>query len=151
MFIRQHNSPPLFWPNLTSIHYFHDAISSYKANNVAFVEKNHNSLNFPELQKIEWYWALLKCNVKKRSTAALYINLFKQKVNRAIKTIDRKFVQTLMGGFMGKVRQFGRGDKIWQNPLFDLNFYWISFILPKKIIKYSGAFKSYSVSNSSHF
>jgi hypothetical protein len=37
-----------------------------------------------------------------RSTAALDINLFKQKVNRAIKTIDQNVVQTLMGGFKGK-------------------------------------------------
>jgi hypothetical protein len=38
--------------------------------------------------------------------------MFKQKVIKTVKTINRKFVQTLMGGFKGKVRQFGRGDKI---------------------------------------
>jgi hypothetical protein len=54
----------------------------------------------------------LKRNIKKRSTAALYINLFKQKVNRTVKTINQKIVQALMGGFKGKVRQFGRGGKI---------------------------------------
>jgi ribonucleotide reductase alpha subunit len=43
----------------------------------------------------------LKRNIKKRSSAALYINLFKQKVDGAIKTIDQKVVQNLMGGLIG--------------------------------------------------
>jgi hypothetical protein len=47
-----------------------------------------------------------------RFTATLDTNLFKQKVNRAFKTIDQNVVQTLMRGLMGKVRQFGRGEKI---------------------------------------
>jgi hypothetical protein len=54
----------------------------------------------------------LKRNIKKKLTAASNINLFKQKVNGAIKTIDRNVVQTLMGGFKGKVRQFGRSENI---------------------------------------
>jgi hypothetical protein len=87
------------------------------------------------LLKTERYWAFLKRNVKKRSTAAFYINLFKRKVNRTIKTIDRNVVQTLIRSLMRKVRQFGRGDKIRQNPLLVLNYNWISFILPKNSIK----------------
>jgi hypothetical protein len=112
MLIRQHDSPPQFWPNLTSIHYFHDAISWYEATSVAFVEKKHKSLNSPELQKIERYWALLKRNVQKRPTAASNINFFKREVNRTVKTIDQKVLQTLTGGLKEKVCQFGRGDKI---------------------------------------
>jgi hypothetical protein len=84
----------------------HDANSWYEANNLR--REKHNSPNSPELRPIERYWALLKCNVNKRSTAALDTNLFKQKVNRTVKTIDQKFV----GGFKGKVRQFGRGEEI---------------------------------------
>jgi hypothetical protein len=146
MLIRQHDSSPLIWPNLTSIHYFHDEISWYEANNLAFVEKNHKSQNSPEFWPIERYWELLKCNIKTRFTAALYIKLFKQKVNRAIKTIDQKLVQTLMRGLMGKVRQFGRGEKFEQTHC----LIWI-IILPQKLIKYSEAFKSYSISKSSRF
>jgi hypothetical protein len=54
----------------------------------------------------------MKRNMKKRSTAAMDISLYKLKVIKTVKMIDRKFVQTLMGGLMGKVRQFGRGDKV---------------------------------------
>ena len=85
--IRQHNSPPLFWPDLASIHYSRDGISWYETNNVTFVEKKHNPPNSPELRPVERYWALLKRNIKKRSTAASDITSFKQKVNGAIKTI----------------------------------------------------------------
>jgi hypothetical protein len=121
--IRQHDFSLLFWPNLASIHYFHDAISSYEAKNVTFVEKKHKSPNFPELRQIERYSKLLKCNSNKRSIAALYINLFKRKVNGGskrwrIKTVDRNVGQTLMSGLMGKVRQFGRGEKICSDPPF---------------------------------
>jgi hypothetical protein len=71
MLIRQHDSPPLFWANLASIHYFHDAISSYEANNVTFVEKKHKSPNSTELRPIERYSEFLKRNIKKRVTVTL--------------------------------------------------------------------------------
>jgi transposase len=108
--IRQNDSPPLFWLNLASIHYSNDVFSWYEANNVAYVAKKHNPPNSPELRPIERYWALWQRNIKKRSSATSDINLFKQKVNGAIKTIDSKVVQNLMSGLKGKVGQFGRGE-----------------------------------------
>ena len=109
---RQHNVSPLFWPDLASIHYSRDTISWYEENNVAFVRKIHNPPNSPELRPIERYWAILKRNVKKRSSAASDIKSFKNKLDGAIKSIDMKVVQNLMGGVKGKVRKFGRGEEI---------------------------------------
>jgi hypothetical protein len=54
----------------------------------------------------------LKRNIKKRPTAAVYINLLKQKVIKTVKTIDQKVPQALMKGLKGKVHKFGRGEKI---------------------------------------
>jgi hypothetical protein len=48
--------------------------------------EKHGLLNSPKLLQIELKQVFLKFNIKKTSTATLYINLFKQKVNRAIKT-----------------------------------------------------------------
>jgi hypothetical protein len=111
-FYQNHISPPLFWPDLASIHYSRDAVSWYEENEVAYVKKTHNPPNSPELRPIERYWAILKRNVKKRSSAASDIKSFKNKLNGGIKTIDMKTVQTLMGGIKGKVRKFGRGEEI---------------------------------------
>lgn len=109
---RQHNVPPLFWPDLASIHYSRDAISWYEANQVAYVPKHRNPPNTPELRPIERYWAILKRIIKKRSSAALDIKSFKQKLTAAVKIIDIKVVQSLMRGLKGKVRRFGRGEEI---------------------------------------
>jgi len=109
---RQHNVSPLFWPDLASIHYSRDTISWYKEFEVAIFKKIHNSPNSPELRPIERYWAILKRNLKKRSSATLDIKSFKKKLDGAIKTIDMKVVQTLMSGVKGKVRKFGRGEEI---------------------------------------
>jgi hypothetical protein len=54
----------------------------------------------------------LKRNIKKISTAASGNQFEQEKVNRAIKTIDRSVVQALMKGLKEKVRKFGRGEKI---------------------------------------
>lgn len=67
---------------------------------------------FYKLRPIELYWALLKRAIKKRSSAATDINSFKRKLDGAVKTIDEKTVQNLMGGIKGKVRKFGRSGEI---------------------------------------
>ena len=111
-FYRQHNIPPLFWPDLASIHYSGDTMKWYEANEVAYVKRIHNPPNSPELRPIERYWAILKRNLKKRSSAAADIKSFKTKLDGAIKSIDMKVVQNLMGGVKGKVRKFGRGEEV---------------------------------------
>lgn len=109
---RQHNVSPLFWPDLASIHYSGDTFSWYEENDFAYIKKIHNPTNSPEHRLIERYWAILKCNVKKTLSPATDIKSFKKKLDGAIKSIDKKVVQNLMGGVKGKVRKFGRGEKI---------------------------------------
>lgn len=109
---RQHIIPPVFWPDLATIHYSRDAVSWFEENQVAYVKKCHNPPNTPELRPIEHYWALLKRNIKKRSSAAFDIVSFKAKVNGAIKTIAENTVQNLMAGIKRKARMFGRGEQI---------------------------------------
>lgn len=106
---RQHNVPPLFWPDLASIHYSRDAVSWYESNQVAYVKKENNP---PELHPIERYWAILKRTLMKKSQAALDIESFKSKLAGALKKISVKVVQNLMSGLEGKIRRFGRNEEI---------------------------------------
>ena len=109
---RQHNVSSLLWPGLASIHYLRDTISWYEEYEVAYVKKIHNPPYSPELRPIERYWAILKRNVKKRSWAASEIKSFKNKLDGAIKSIDMKVVQNLMGGVKEKIRKFDQCEEI---------------------------------------
>lgn len=109
---RKHTNPPLFWPDLATIHYSKDAISWYKANGVRYVDKAHNPPNCPELRPIERYWANLKRILIKTSSASAELASFKRKYTAASLKIDGPAVQRLMEGVKRKVRQFGRGEKI---------------------------------------
>jgi site-specific recombinase XerC len=74
--------------------------------------KNMNPPNTPEIRNIEKYWAKLKFEVKKRSSAAENLVSFKRKLNAAAKAIGRDGVQSLMGSTKNRVRKFSRGEDL---------------------------------------
>lgn len=109
---REHDVPPVFWPDLATIHYSRAAMAWYASSNVDVVPKNMNPPNTPELRNIEKYWALLKREVKKRCSAAENLKSFKEKVSRAAKAIGPSGVQSLMSSVQSRVRKFVRGDDL---------------------------------------
>ena len=62
---KQHKSPPLFWPDLASAHYDKSVLQWLPHNNIQFVEKNINPLNYPEHRPIERFWAIVKAIFRK--------------------------------------------------------------------------------------
>lgn len=108
-FLKQHNRPVLFWPDLASCHYGKKAIEWYEANNVVVVPKDHNPPNSPELRPIERYWALVKRNLKKTNKSMENEQQFKSNWRSAANKVDETTVQNLMEGIKRKARQFGFG------------------------------------------
>lgn len=109
---RDHDIPPVFWPDLATIHYSRAVLEWFKANNIVYVEKEMNPPNCPQLRNIEKYWAKLKRIVKKKSTAAKDLPTFKRKVNAAAKAIGPEGVQSLMATVKARVRLFIRGQEL---------------------------------------
>lgn len=61
-FLRSHNVPTFFWPDLASSHYSKATLKWYEDHGVDFVPKEANPPNCPELRPVERYWALIKKN-----------------------------------------------------------------------------------------
>lgn len=76
-FLRSHNVPPLFWPDLASIHYSKSVVQWYLANEVNFVPMNANLPNRPHLRPIETYWAIIKQKLRKAIRKPLMHKVFK--------------------------------------------------------------------------
>ena len=52
-FIKQHNKPVIFWPDLASCHYSRATINWYETNGVSVVPKDVNPPNCPNFRPIE--------------------------------------------------------------------------------------------------
>lgn len=111
-FIRSHNGPTIFWPDLASAHYAKDTINFLNNHNIDFVPKEANPPNVPELRPIERYWALVKAQLKKEKRGAKNQEDFKKIWNRSSKRVTKNTVQTLMEGVRRKVRAFQRQPQI---------------------------------------
>lgn len=59
-FIRKHNSPVIFWPDLASCHHANAVMEWYENEGVNVVPKECNPPKSPEIRPIETYWALIK-------------------------------------------------------------------------------------------
>ena len=68
-FLKTHNVPTIFWPDLASCHYSKDALEWYKTNGANFVPKDLYPPNSPELRPIEKYWAIMKHELRKHPKA----------------------------------------------------------------------------------
>lgn len=67
---KQHDIPPIFWPDLATCHYAKDTLQWYQDNKVIFVPKLCNPPNCPELRPIEKFWAIMKQMLKKSANHA---------------------------------------------------------------------------------
>lgn len=110
-FIRSHEGPVMFWPDLASCHYSTDVLQWYKANEVQFVPKGLNPPNCPQFRPIEKYWAIMKQKLKAKGKV---VNNTKQMTiwwNKIAQTVDQRTVRRLMSGITGKVRKFLRNSE----------------------------------------
>lgn len=105
-FIRSHNSPVTFWPDLASCHYSKSTMEWYKKNNVNVVLKNMNPPNCPELRPIEMFWSIVKGKMMKSGGAANDIASMNRKWNLNAKKVSTALVQKLMSSINKKVRAF---------------------------------------------
>lgn len=64
-FIRAHNVPVKFWPNLASCHYARSTMEWFDANGVDKVEKDMDPHNCPQFRPIDKYWANVMRMIKK--------------------------------------------------------------------------------------
>lgn len=107
-FIRSHDSPALFWPDLASCHYAKSILEWYNAHEVKYVPKTANPPNCPELRPVEKYWALIKRKLFETKKKANGINDFKRRWKNAAASISEDTVRNLMADIPKKVREFYR-------------------------------------------
>lgn len=103
-FLRNHNSQPLFWPDLASCHYAKAVSDWYKQNGVAVVPKNCIPPNCPELRPIEEYWSIMKGILKKKGGQINSVADLQKPWTWAGKKYPDNAVQTLMSRIRRKVR-----------------------------------------------
>lgn len=101
-----HNTPPVFWPDLATCHYEKNVVKWYNDNQIHFVTKQQNPPNTPELRPVEQFWAQMKFYLKKHSKPAKNLTDFKLKWKKAAKSIGESGVQNLMKGVKRKLRNF---------------------------------------------
>lgn len=109
---RQHDTPPLFWPDLASAHYAGVTIELLDSLNIEFVRKYDNPPNCPQLRPIERYWAIVKRHLRKDGGQATNMDMFKKMWTKASRKVTANGVQNLMKRVKAKVRQFYRDAKI---------------------------------------
>lgn len=107
---RAHDEPPLFWPDLASVHYAKDTLKILEELNIEIVPKELNPPNSPELRPIEKYWALCKRQLFEQGGVAENLGEFKKMWARAAKKVPEDVVQTLMRGVLAKIRLYYRGS-----------------------------------------
>lgn len=105
-FIRQHQDPVLFWPDLASCHYSKATMAWYEANGVDVVPKDMNPPNCPEFHPIEQYWADIKGKMKKTGVIVKNDKDMTARFNKAAAEITQAHVRDMMGSIKGKVRNF---------------------------------------------
>lgn len=107
---RSHVQPPVFWPDLASIHYAQVVKNWMEENNVTYVPKESNPPCCPELRPVETYWACIKGILRKKFRPTTDIKNFSLKWKKAADMIGNTGVQRLMHGIKGKVRKFFRNE-----------------------------------------
>lgn len=107
-FIRSHDHPVMFWPDLASCHYSKVVQEWYAEKGVQFVPKNLNPPNCPQFRPIEKYWAIMKRRLKAKGKVVKDINQMTTWWNKIAKTMDEEGVRRLMSRVTGKIREFLR-------------------------------------------
>lgn len=107
-FYKKHNTKPLFWPDLASIHYSHKTVEWYNANQVEFVAIEANPPNCPHLRPIETYWAIIKQKLRKSQKVAINYLSFAKLWAATTRKIPDALVRRLMANLASKVNRFSR-------------------------------------------
>lgn len=108
-FIRKHDSPPLFWPDLASCHYATAVLKWYEANGIVVVPKVCNPPNSPELRPVEEYWSIMKGILKKKGGEIKSVSELQKVWTWASKRCPNEMVQSLMSRVRRKVRSMAYG------------------------------------------
>lgn len=109
-FIRAHDRPVMFWPDLASCHYSKTVMEWYATNGVSVIPKDLNPPNCPQFRPIEKYWAITKRRLKAKGKLVRNMTQMKNWWNQIAKTVDEKGVRRLMCRITGKVREFLRNS-----------------------------------------
>lgn len=104
-FLRKHDGPTWFWPDLASAHYAHVTLNMLKQNGVDFVPKYMNPPNVPQCRPIERYWALVKNKLRAKEQPAKNMIDFTYKWKKAARAIKRSTVTNLMKSIRKKLRK----------------------------------------------
>ena len=105
---KQHLTPPLFWPDLATIHYAKQTIDWFEDNNVKYVPKLCNPPNCPELRPMEKFCAQVKRILRKTSKVVVDEKNFITYWIKAVKKVGESDLQTLMRGLKTRVRKYVR-------------------------------------------
>lgn len=105
-FLNSHNVPPLFWPDLASVHYSRLVLQWYQEHGVQYVPVRANPPNCPQLRPVETFWALIKQKLRKTKKVATNESSFRQMWIWATKKVDTSIVTRLMAHLPTKVRLF---------------------------------------------
>lgn len=105
-FIKAHEGPVKFWPDLASCHYSREVLQWYRDNGVDFIEKDLNPPNCPQFRPIEKYWAIVKQKLKKSGRVTRDAVEMKRWWNKIAAQVGQQSVQNMMRGIRRKVRNF---------------------------------------------
>ena len=111
-FIKKHNKPVIFWPDLAPIHYSKTAQQWFVDNDVQVVPKEANPPCVPEDRPIERYWALCKRELKKEPKAAKNDEEFKYRWKRASARVSEETIKCMMSTVRDKIKLRAQLEKI---------------------------------------
>lgn len=108
---KDHDIPPIFWPDLATCHYSIAVQNWYQANGVRVVPKAYNPPNCPHLRPVEKYWAIVKRNLIRDAGLAKSPKSMLMKWKKAMKKVGDEGVKRLMAGVKNKVRKFAKAPR----------------------------------------
>lgn len=109
-FLRKHDKPTLFWPDLAPAHYSRATLQWYESHNINFVKKDMNPPNVPELRPIERYWAIMKAKLKKTRATVKNTEELKKHWLAVSRNFDEGHVKNLMKDIRKKIRNCAHHD-----------------------------------------
>lgn len=107
-FIRRHDVPVKFWPDLASCHYSKSTMKWYEENGVDVVTKDMNPPNCPEFRPIENFWGIVKKDLKKTGSVVQNEKQMLGKWKTSAEKVTKELVQDMMAGIKRKVREYIR-------------------------------------------
>lgn len=111
-FVRQHDNPVKFWPDLASAHYSAATMDWYQKNNIDVIPKTMNPPNCPEFRPIEKFWSIVKGKLRRTGAVIKNEREMAVKWNNCAAKVDRELVRCMMSSIKSKVRHFIREEEM---------------------------------------